>query len=160
MEGVFEVSFGPTFTSFRQARFRLYKRLHPAIGLRLDAWETNRLYRRLIAREQDLNERQSLENEHMFEQQACDERIAVYISDRMYAKARRLYIEIPSITGLHDDPNWERCQRVEYGRHFLTPKAVGELRTKIRAEIEARWKPIIRWGGWIVAGAAMLSKLF
>jgi hypothetical protein len=89
-----------------------------------------------------------------------DEYRAIYISDKVYATAHRMYIEIPPLTGKDDDPNWERCARVAYGRHYLSRKAVAELRTKIRAEVEARWKPIIRWGGWIVAGATMLTKLF
>src|SRR5438874_211591 len=109
MEGVFEVSFGPTFTGFRQFRFRLYQRLPAALGLLLDEWEMNRLYPRLIAREKDADKRESLEHEHMFEQQAIDERRALRISDRVYAKAHRMYIEIPPITGTDDDPNWERC---------------------------------------------------
>jgi hypothetical protein len=46
MEGVFEVSFGSTFTALQRYRFRAYRRLSKPIGLRLEEWETNRLYRR------------------------------------------------------------------------------------------------------------------
>jgi hypothetical protein len=129
MEGVLEVSFGRTFTSFRQFRFRFYQRLPAAMGLTLDEWETNRLYRRLITREKDADKRESLEHEHMFEQQAIDERRALRISDCVYARAHRMYLEIPPVTGRDDDPNWERCTRVEYGRHYLSRKAVAELKT-------------------------------
>ena len=50
MVGVFEVSFGPTLTTLRRLRFRLYRSIRGSLGFRLDEWETDRLYRRLIGR--------------------------------------------------------------------------------------------------------------
>ncbi len=107
MEGVFEVSFGPTFGTLRRYRFRTYRKLPRPIGLRLEEWETNRLFRRLIAVEDDFKKRQSLEHEHMLEQAQIDQQRATYISDRVWSKAHRMYIETPPLTGKDDDANWQ-----------------------------------------------------
>ena len=160
MEGVFEVTFGPTFTGFRRFRFQLYPRLWTPLGTWLDEWETNRLYQRLIAAEKNAVKRDSLEYEHVWEQQEIDERRALYITDRICAAAHRLYIELPPITGRDDDPNWIRTSRTAYGRSYLSRPAVADLRTKIRAEKKARWEPIVRWTGWIAAIGTWASSLF
>ena len=73
MEGVFEVSFGPTFTTLRRYRYRLYARLYRPVGLCLEEWETNRVYPRLIAAETDARKIDSLEHEHMWQQQEIDD---------------------------------------------------------------------------------------
>src|SRR5882724_8677123 len=102
MEGDFETSFGPTFTTFRKDRFRFYQSLPRRIGLALDSWETDRLYERLIAEEKDSDKRNSLEYEHMWEQQQLEEQRAQFISDNVWRKARRLYLDTPPLTGKED----------------------------------------------------------
>jgi hypothetical protein len=160
MEGVFEVSFGPALTTLRRLRFRLYRRITGSLGFRLDEWETGRLYRWLIADEYDGRKRESLEYEHMWEQQQISERRAMYISDRAWSAAHRHYIETPPITAKEDDPNW--IQGRYENRSYMTPAAVAELRAKIRAERKASWEPWLMWGsatmGWIAALAAIFLK--
>lgn len=67
----------------------------PPICLCLEEWETDRLYSRLIANEKDDNKRESLEHEHMREQQQIQEAWAEFITGTVCAKARRMYLEVP-----------------------------------------------------------------
>ena len=96
----------------------------------------------------------------MWQQQEIDEYRAIYISDKVYATAHRMYIRDPAAhrQGERSELGTLRARGVRPA--LPEPQGRRGTRTKIRAEVEARWKQIIRWGGWIVAGATMLTKLF
>jgi hypothetical protein len=145
--------------TLRRYRFRTYRILPRAIGLPLEEWETNRLFRRLIAAETDWEKRRSLEHEHAWELSQLAEQRAIYIADRIYAKAHKLYIETPPLTAKDDDPNWEHG--TYHDRWILTRRAVADLRAKIRAEKKATWEPWLLWagaiGGWVAATAAFFK---
>jgi hypothetical protein len=103
-------------------------------------------------------DRDSLEREHMWEMQTLAEQRAISIADKVYAKADRMYIDIPQVTGQDDDPHWVHGQY--HDRWFLNRATVADLRAKIRAERDAKWKPWLiaatAIGGWI---AALLKSL-
>lgn len=143
---------------FRCVRFRAYRRFPTLMGLRLREIETDRMYFAMHREAADAKEREAIEYEHMYASQELDEERACHISDTVYATAKRLHIERPPLTGKDDDPNWEQCTRIAYGRHFLKPAAVEMLRAKVRAEQKARWEPVVRWSGWIAAIVAFASK--
>jgi hypothetical protein len=159
MEGVFEISFGPVFSTFRRCCFRLYRRMSRRLGLALESWDTDRLYERLIAAEKDADKRNSFEQEHMWEQQQIEDQRAQLISDNVWTKARRLYLETPQLTGREDDPNWIQSHYF-YGRSYLSRAAVADLRAKIRAERKARWEPLLLWSGWAAAIGSWVAIFF
>lgn len=159
MEGIFEISFGPTFATFRKFRLRLYQRLPRRIGLPLELWETDRLYECLIAEEKHSDKRDTLEYEHMWEQQQIEEQRARYISDTVWRKARRLYLETPPLTGRDDDRNWTKSRNF-FGQSYLSRAAVADLRARIRAERKARWEPLLLWSGWVAAIGSWVAIFF
>ena len=114
---------------FRRFRFRSYRILPRPIGLAFEERETNRVYGRLIAAEADWEKRRSLEYEHAWELSQLQEQRAIYIADRVYAQARRRYIETPPLTPKDGDPNWEHGKY--HDRWILSARAVANLREKI-----------------------------
>jgi len=146
MEGVFEVSFGPTFDTFRQYRYRAYRKLPRRIELRLEEIETNRLYRRLIAAEPDFNKRECIESEHMWEQQKLDEERALFISNRVWKKAHRMYIETPPLTGKKDDPSWINTRYVSYGSLVHGPRSGGRFASEDSSRKKSRVGTVVDVG--------------
>lgn len=145
MEGVFEVTFGPTFRAARHFRYRMYKKLPALLGLWLEEWEDRRFYRRAIREAANPHDREMVEHEQMWEQQDLDERRAMYIADKVYWKAHRMYLELPPLTCKDDDPNWVQARYNGGGRHYLSRSAASLLREKIRAEKKAAWEPWVMW---------------
>lgn len=156
MENIFTISFRQAVTRFRRFRFGLYRLALPrGCALRMQRWETRRLFDGLIAKAKGREEQESLIQESYYEISPYNEQLAVHYSSKWLEQAQRLMVPHPTVVGGEDDPNWSR-DRLS-GGYYLSPEGLQKVRTAVREEQKQRREVAAFWIGLI--GGTLIGVL-
>jgi hypothetical protein len=102
---------------------------------------------------------ESLERDHRFEIDLCDEEEDAHLTKTLLSQARRLHVPVPHRYN-EDKTESDHWYEGHYtGRWHLTPRGVAALREEIRRELKARHEGRAQWVVWLSALTGVIGAI-